>query len=158
MKQNIARPNQDKVRPNWEQIKDQVMEWCVASKLVQHPSIRETLHGTGNAHIVEYSSKDHYWGASKVNGQWQGHNWQLANVLERQPSLYGCYCDSGATPAYKRNEPKTDHELSEVVEQVVETNIPEPTPEPERDMTKVLKDRAELLEYVMQRRNSKDKA
>ena len=35
---------------------------------------------------------------------------------------------------------------------------PDPTPEPERDMTKVNQDRADMLQYVMRRLNSEDKA
>lgn len=109
MKKNIARPNEDKVRPDWEQIKDEVMEWCVASKLVQHQdSVRETLHSTGNAIIVECSSKDHYWGASKVNGQWQGHNklGRLLMYLRDNPRYTEAIAIRGPHPAYKRNEPE----------------------------------------------------
>lgn len=80
MKQNVARPNQHKMRADWDEIKDSVMEWCVSLKLVQNPSVLQTLHGTGNAIIVEYSTKDHYWGASKVDGQWQGLN-KLGSLL-----------------------------------------------------------------------------
>jgi ribA/ribD-fused uncharacterized protein len=80
MKQNVARPNQHKMRADWDEIKDSVMEWCVSLKLVQNPSVLQTLHGTGNATIVEYSTKDHYWGASKVDGQWQGLN-KLGSLL-----------------------------------------------------------------------------
>lgn len=109
MKKNIARPNEDKVRPDWEQIKDEVMEWCVASKLVQHQdSVRKTLRSTGNAIIVECSSKDHYWGASKVNGQWQGHNklGRLLMYLRDNPRYTEAIAIRGPHPAYKRNEPE----------------------------------------------------
>ena len=108
MKRGIACSNQDKVRPDWEQIKDSVMEWCVACKLVQNHSVLETLRSTGNAHIVEYSSKDHYWGASKVNGEWRGQNklGGLLMYLRNNPDALDSIAMRGPHPAYACNKPE----------------------------------------------------
>lgn len=153
MKKKIARPNQDKVRADWDQIKDSVMEWCVASKLVQHQdSVREKLHNTGNARIVEYSSKDHYWGASKVNGQWQGQNklGSLLMYLRDNPRHTDAIAIRGPHPAYKRNEPKTDHELSEPAKQVVKLESEDFTPALAYAGIGARKTPGEVLQYMTQ--------
>jgi ribA/ribD-fused uncharacterized protein len=53
------------LRPDWEQIKDDVMLRAVRQKFTQHADIRAILLGTGDAEIVENAPGDWYWGCGK---------------------------------------------------------------------------------------------
>lgn len=60
----ISRKYKMYVRPDWEDIKFKVMEWCIAVKLIQNwDTFAEVLLSTGDKPIVEYSVKDNIWGA-----------------------------------------------------------------------------------------------
>jgi ribA/ribD-fused uncharacterized protein len=50
------------LRPDWEQVKDDVMRKVVRAKACQHADVRELFLGTGDASIVEHSRWDAYWG------------------------------------------------------------------------------------------------
>jgi ribA/ribD-fused uncharacterized protein len=50
------------LRPDWEQVKDDIMRKAVLRKFETHADIREILLSTGNAEIVENSPIDFYWG------------------------------------------------------------------------------------------------
>lgn len=50
------------MRPDWERVKDGIMLDAVAMKFTQHPSIKETLLSTGDAYLIEHTTKDRYWG------------------------------------------------------------------------------------------------
>jgi len=50
------------LRPDWEQIKDDVMRRAVLRKFETHRTIRELLLSTGAATIVEQAPGDYYWG------------------------------------------------------------------------------------------------
>ncbi|MEQ1561489.1 MAG: NADAR family protein [Nitrospira sp.] len=59
---NISRNNEDKVKPNWSDIRVSVMEDIVRAKLDQHEYIKEKLLDTGSREIVENSPTDDFWG------------------------------------------------------------------------------------------------
>lgn len=60
----ISRQYQAYVRPDWEQIKFVVMEWCLRLKLLQNwDKFGGLLRESGSSVIVEYSTKDDVWGA-----------------------------------------------------------------------------------------------
>lgn len=60
----ISRKFEMYVRPDWEDIKYKVMEWCISVKLIQNwDTFAEVLLSTGDKPIVEYSVKDNIWGA-----------------------------------------------------------------------------------------------
>jgi N-glycosidase YbiA len=50
------------LRPDWEQVKDDVMRQAVRRKFETHADIREILLSTGNDRIVENAARDYYWG------------------------------------------------------------------------------------------------
>jgi N-glycosidase YbiA len=49
-------------RPDWEQIKDDLMRWAVLRKFETHADIRAILLATGDEEIIENSPTDYYWG------------------------------------------------------------------------------------------------
>lgn len=51
-----------KMRPDWDQVKDQVMYECVLAKFLQHPDLRKELMKTDPETLVEDSPIDYYWG------------------------------------------------------------------------------------------------
>lgn len=61
MGRDRARP----LRPDWEQVKDDVMRRAVRRKFEAHPELRQVLLATGAEPIVENAPKDWYWGCGK---------------------------------------------------------------------------------------------
>ena len=60
----ISRKYAQYVRDDWDEVKYKVMEWCLEVKLIQNwDSFAEVLAATGSKTIVEYSTKDDFWGA-----------------------------------------------------------------------------------------------
>jgi ribA/ribD-fused uncharacterized protein len=49
-------------RPDWAQVKDDIMLKALLAKFTQHATLREQLLATGDATIIEHTSKDSYWG------------------------------------------------------------------------------------------------
>lgn len=58
MGRNHTRP----LRPDWEQVKDDIMRRGVLRKFETHANIRDVLLSTGDELIVENSLIDYYWG------------------------------------------------------------------------------------------------
>lgn len=54
-----------KIRPDWDEIKRQVMKECVTAKFLQHPVLRKQLMDTGTEILIEDSPVDWYWGCGK---------------------------------------------------------------------------------------------
>ncbi|MBD2182760.1 NADAR family protein [Planktothrix sp. FACHB-1355] len=50
------------LRPDWSQVKDDIMRRGVLRKFQTHTDIREVLISTGDELIVENSPIDYYWG------------------------------------------------------------------------------------------------
>ncbi len=50
------------IRADWESIKDDVMYRCVKAKFTQHDDLKALLIETGDAILVEHTSRDYYWG------------------------------------------------------------------------------------------------
>ena len=61
------------IRPDWEQVKDDVMRKCVLKKFQVHADIRKILIDTGTEELIEDSPIDAYWGI--------GHNGDGKNML-----------------------------------------------------------------------------
>jgi len=49
-------------RPDWAEVKENVMFEAVLAKFRQHPDIRQVLLDTGDEELVEHTSNDSYWG------------------------------------------------------------------------------------------------
>lgn len=50
------------IRPDWDEVKDAVMERALRAKFTQHESLRDLLADSGSESIEEDSQKDYYWG------------------------------------------------------------------------------------------------
>lgn len=88
----ISRKYNAFVRTDWEDIKYEVMAWCLATKLIQNwDSFSEVLLSTGDKTIVEYSSKDDSWGAKPEGIYLIGKN-ALGRLLMqlRQDYIFNC--------------------------------------------------------------------
>jgi ribA/ribD-fused uncharacterized protein len=60
----LARSNENKTRKDWEQVKVDIMRWCLRVKLAQNwETFSKLLLETGDCPIVEESWKDDFWGA-----------------------------------------------------------------------------------------------
>lgn len=58
----IARKHADKVRPDWDAIKLEVMKRILQAKVEQHEYVRRKLLQTGDRVLVEDSWRDDFWG------------------------------------------------------------------------------------------------
>lgn len=66
---------QVKLRPDWEQIKEQTMRHLVWQKFSRHNHLRQQLLATGRAQLIEGNDwGDVTWGCVWQNGKWAGHN------------------------------------------------------------------------------------
>ncbi len=57
----IGRQRSRPLRPDWEDVKDDVMRVAVRAKFSQHDELRELLLSTGDEEIVEHTTNDAYW-------------------------------------------------------------------------------------------------
>ena len=66
-KANDARLLGQKVtlRPDFNEVKDQLMKTCLIAKFNQHPDLKKQLLDTGDAELIEDSPTDFYWGCGK---------------------------------------------------------------------------------------------
>ncbi len=58
----ISREYQDKVRPDWLDIRVSVMEEIIRAKVAQHPYVKQKLIESGGRKIIEDSWQDNFWG------------------------------------------------------------------------------------------------
>ena len=59
-----------KLRPDWEDIKNAVMETVVRTKFQQNPELVDKLKDTGDAELIEGNTwNDTYWGVCRGKGQ-----------------------------------------------------------------------------------------
>ena len=72
----ITKPHRKKTRPDWEQVKVQVMDWVLRVKLIQHwDAFGRILLESGESMIVEESRRDTFWGARDVGSEFlEGEN------------------------------------------------------------------------------------
>jgi len=73
----LGRDPNHRVRPDWQQVKNQVMREAVLTKFLTHPDIQAILLSTRDELIVEDSPKDNYWGCGADR---TGQN-QLGKIL-----------------------------------------------------------------------------
>ncbi len=64
---NLGRDRKYPLRPDWEQVKDDVMRAAVRAKFSQHVDLGQLLLATAEEELVEASSSDYYWGCG-TNG------------------------------------------------------------------------------------------
>jgi N-glycosidase YbiA len=58
----LGRDRKQRLRPDWEAVKDGIMRRAVMAKFTQHEELRALLLSTGEAKIVEHTENDDYWG------------------------------------------------------------------------------------------------
>ncbi|GEA26496.1 N-glycosidase [Microcystis aeruginosa NIES-4325] len=58
----MGRTNFYPLRPDWENIKEEIMYRGVLRKFTIPSNIRQIMLGTGNSLLVENSAIDYYWG------------------------------------------------------------------------------------------------
>ena len=56
-----GRNRQNPLRPDWEEIKDEVMLQALRMKFSQNPDIAKELMATGDAILIEHTRNDAYW-------------------------------------------------------------------------------------------------
>ena len=56
-----GRNRQNPLRPDWEEIKDEVMLQVLRMKFSQNPEIAKELLATGDALLIEHTRNDDYW-------------------------------------------------------------------------------------------------
>jgi ribA/ribD-fused uncharacterized protein len=75
-----SKPHRKDSRSDWDDMRVQVMRWCLRVKLVQHwEKFGDLLLSTGEKPIVEESYRDQFWGAKPTDEQ----TLYGANVLGR---------------------------------------------------------------------------
>ena len=56
-----GRNRQNPLRPDWEEVKDEVMLQALRMKFSQNPEIAKGLVATGDAILIEHTRNDDYW-------------------------------------------------------------------------------------------------
>jgi ribA/ribD-fused uncharacterized protein len=58
------------LRPDWDDIKVDVMSHCVVQKFMQHPELAALLEATGDAELIEGNIwNDTFWGVCRGKGE-----------------------------------------------------------------------------------------
>ena len=61
----MGRDRKRPLRPDWNDVKDDVMRRAVMKKFQTHASLRDILLSTGSEAIIENAPSDYYWGCGK---------------------------------------------------------------------------------------------
>ena len=65
-----GKPYRNQTRSDWDNVKVNIMRWCLRVKLVQNwDKFGELLVNTGTLPIVEESKRDDFWGAKPINDE-----------------------------------------------------------------------------------------
>ena len=72
------------LRPDWEEIKVEVMRWALKKKFTQNPRLRDALVKTGNAELIEDAPWDKFWGDG---GNGDGQNMLGKLLMELREEL-----------------------------------------------------------------------
>lgn len=62
---DLGRVRSIPIRPDWEEIKNEIMKKCVLEKVNTYKEIKNALISTGDQEIIEDSPIDYYWGCGK---------------------------------------------------------------------------------------------
>lgn len=83
----------EKIRSDWESFRLQAMTTAVQAKFTQHDELRKLLLATGDAHLIEDSPVDYFWG---VGADGSGKNKLGLILMEVRASLKE---EAGGPPA-----------------------------------------------------------
>jgi ribA/ribD-fused uncharacterized protein len=62
----LGRSRKVALRPDWEEVRDDVMRRALRSKFLAHPELAALLLETGERALVENSPSDYYWGCGRT--------------------------------------------------------------------------------------------
>lgn len=82
----MGRQRSRPLRPDWGQVKDDVMRKAVRAKFTSHESLRALLLSTGDEQLVENAPGDYYWGCGKDG---TGRNMLGVILMELRAELRG---------------------------------------------------------------------
>lgn len=84
--QSWFRRNDIPPRPDWHEVKLNIMRRADLAKFTQHTDLAELLLATGDAELVEDSPSEPYWG---IGPDGQGKNWAGRVLMEVRDQLRG---------------------------------------------------------------------
>lgn len=61
----LGRTRELPLRPDWEEVKDEIMLQACRKKFQTHPEATELLLSTGDEEIIENAPSDYYWGCGR---------------------------------------------------------------------------------------------
>lgn len=88
----ISNANKSKSREDWDNIRINVMKWCINIKLAQNfVSFGAVIHETGLKNIIENSANDNFWGAipNKEGTIFTGKNALGRLLMDLRQVFYG---------------------------------------------------------------------
>jgi ribA/ribD-fused uncharacterized protein len=62
----LGRSRKIPLRPDWEEIKDEVMRRALRAKFVAHPKLTAMLLGTEERELIEKAPSDYYWSCGQT--------------------------------------------------------------------------------------------
>ena len=62
----LGRSRKVPLRPDWEEVKDEVMRRALRAKFLAHSELATLLLGTGTRRLVENAPSDEYWGCGRT--------------------------------------------------------------------------------------------
>ncbi len=62
---SLGRSRKVPLRPDWEQVKEEVMRKGLRAKFTTHPELTALLLGTGTRQLIENAPSDYYWGCGQ---------------------------------------------------------------------------------------------
>lgn len=82
----MGRSRSRPLRPDWNEVKDDVMRRAVRAKFEAHPDIRAILLSTGDEELIEKTTDDYYWGCGT-----EGHGKNMLGrlLMELREELRG---------------------------------------------------------------------
>ncbi|OAB59832.1 Swarming motility protein ybiA [Phormidium willei BDU 130791] len=88
----LGRDRRRQPRPNWNQIKPQLMYEAVTVKFLSHLDIQQILLNTGEEELIENSPVDYFWGCG-ADGSGQNHLGRIlmtirSELRQQQPSCH----------------------------------------------------------------------
>jgi len=79
----MGRDRKQKLRHDWDSVKDIVMLEALRAKFTQHEDLKEQLLQTGNVRLVEHTENDSYW-ADGGDGHGKNRLGELLMQLRRE--------------------------------------------------------------------------
>jgi len=80
----LGATRQIKLRPDWEDVKENIMMIALRAKFDQYPELKQLLLSTAGKSLVEHTENDNYWGDA---GDGSGLN-RLGNLLVELREYY----------------------------------------------------------------------